>query len=68
MIRFLQPLILLIFLTLINHASASNINDRISFGIQSSKTLSIRPFEPLERDMLSIYNAVYESLITIDDD
>ena len=28
----------------------------------------IRPFEPLERDILSVYNIVYESLITIDDD
>ncbi len=37
-------------------------------GIQSSKTLTVRPFEPLERDMLSVYGVVYESLISIDDD
>ena len=37
-------------------------------GIQSSKTLTIRPLLPLERDMLSIYNLIYESLIYIDDD
>ena len=50
-----------------NAALATSVGDSIVFGIQSSKTLMIRPFEPLERDMLSIYNVVYESLITIDD-
>ena len=44
------------------------MEDSLIVGIQSSKTLTVRPFEPLERDMLSIYNMVYESLITIDDD
>ncbi len=28
----------------------------------------IRPFEPLERDMLSAYNLIYESLIVLDDE
>ena len=50
-----------------NSALATSVGDSIVFGIQSSKTLMIRPFEPLERDMLSIYNVIYESLITIDD-
>ena len=36
-------------------------------GIQCSKTITVRPFEPLERDILSVYNLVFESLITIDD-
>lgn len=36
-------------------------------GIQSTKTLNIRPFDPLERDMLSVYNIVYESMIVLDD-
>ena len=39
----------------------------ISFGIQSVKTISIRPFEPVERDMLSVYDLVYESLVVIDE-
>ena len=47
---------------------AENVGNSITIGIQSTKTLTIRPFEPLERDMLSVYNVVYESLITIDDD
>ena len=36
-------------------------------GIQCTKTLAVRPLEPLERDMLSIYNVVYESMVVIDD-
>ncbi len=36
-------------------------------GIQSTKTLLIRPFEPKEADILSVYNAVYESLVYLDD-
>ena len=46
---------------------ASNVGDSLLIGIQSSKTLTIRPFEPLERDMLSVYHLLYEGLITIDD-
>ena len=64
-------LVLLLILPLIlchNQSIAENVGDSITIGIQSTKTLTIRPFEPLERDMLSVYNAVYESLITIDDD
>ena len=49
-------------------ALSETISDNIVFGIQSSKTLLIRPFEPVERDMLSVYNLVYESLIRIDDE
>ncbi|MER1992695.1 MAG: ABC transporter substrate-binding protein [Eubacteriales bacterium] len=47
---------------------AENVGTSITIGIQSTKTLTVRPFEPLERDMLSVYNAIYESLVTIDDD
>ena len=47
---------------------ASNVGDSLVIGIQSTKTLTIRPFEPLERDMLSVYNLLYEGLLTIDDD
>ncbi len=52
----------------VNRAFADTISDNITFGIQSSKTVLIRPFEPVEQDMLPVYNLVYESLIKIDDD
>ena len=52
----------------IEYASAENVGNSITVGIQSTKTLAVRPFEPLERDILSVYNVIYESLITIDDD
>ncbi len=48
-------------------AAASEIGDSITIAIQSSKTLMIRPFEPVEYDILSAYHAVYESLVTLDD-
>ena len=43
------------------------MENSLVIGIQSSKTLTIRPLLPVERDMLSIYDLVYESLIYIDD-
>ena len=43
------------------------MGDSLVVGIQSVKTAVIRPLEPLERDMLSIYNLVWESLLTVDD-
>ena len=62
-------LILLILLILPLEAGISeNVGTSITIGIQSTKTLTIRPFEPLERDILSIYNVIYEGLVTIDDD
>lgn len=44
-----------------------NVGSNLTVGIQSTKTLTIRPFEPVERDMISVYSEIYESLITIDD-
>lgn len=49
-------------------AFASNVENSLVIGIQSTKTLTIRPLLPQERDMLSIYHQVYESLVYIDDD
>ena len=46
---------------------ATGLEDSLVVGIQSTKTLTVRPLLPLERDMLSVYNLVYESLIYIDD-
>ena len=47
---------------------SENVGRSLTVGIQCTKTLTIRPFEPLERDMLSVYNVLYESLVFIDDD
>ena len=49
-------------------ADASNVDDDLIVGIQSTKTLSIRPLEPLERDFMSIYDLVYDGLMIINDD
>ena len=43
------------------------MGDSLSVGIQSTKTTTIQPLVPIERDMMSIYSLVYESLVTIDD-
>ena len=51
----------------VSPAQASEIGDSITIAVQSSKTLMVRPFEPLEYDILSAYNAVYESLVKLDD-
>ena len=48
--------------------ASAEIGDSITISIQSTKTLMVRPFEPVEHDILSAYNAVYESLVTLDDD
>ncbi len=48
-------------------ALASNVGDAIVIAIQLKKTTTISPLLPNERDILSIYNLVYESMITIDD-
>lgn len=51
----------------IEPSCAENVTDALSVGIQSTKTVVIQPLDPKERDMLSIYDLVYESLVTIDD-
>lgn len=48
-------------------AQASPTSDALVIGIQSSKTTSLNPLFPVERDMLSIFDLMYDSLITIDD-
>lgn len=46
---------------------ASNADENLVVGIQSTKTPLILPLDPKERDMVSIYDLVYESLVVIDD-
>ena len=48
-------------------ALAGEIGTSITISIKSSKTLLVRPFEPVEHDILSAYHAVYESLVYLDD-
>lgn len=65
----LRSLCLLIAVLLpLMHADASNVQDDLIVGIQSTKTTAIRPLEPLERDFMSIYNLMYEGLMVINDD
>ncbi len=49
-------------------AEASNVQDDLVVGIQSTKTTAIRPLEPLERDFMSIYDLMYDGLMVINDD
>ena len=49
-------------------ADATNVEDDLIVGIQSTKTMSIRPLEPLERDFMSIYDLMYDGLMVINDD
>ena len=48
-------------------ALATNVEDMLTIGIQSTKTTLLRPLDPQERDMLSIYNIMYDGLVRIDD-
>ncbi len=68
MIRLISFLLLAMLLLPTEPSFAENVGSSITIGIQSTKTLTVRPFEPLERDILSVYNVIYESLVTIDDD
>ena len=49
-------------------AEASNVGSSLTVGIQSVKTMEIRPLDPLERDIQSIYRLIYEPLVYIDDE
>ena len=60
-------LTLALWMLLLPSARASNVENSLVIGVQSYKTLTLRPLIPVERDMLSIYNLIYESLIYIDD-
>lgn len=52
----------------IAEAATTNVGESLVVGIQSTKTTQIRPLDPQERDIMSVYDLVYDSLITIDDD
>lgn len=46
---------------------ASNVQDSLTVGIILTKTPAMRPFDPQERDILSVYRMIYESLVVIND-
>ncbi len=48
-------------------ALAENVSDSLIVGIYSTRTTELRPLNPQERDIISIYGMVYESLVTVDD-
>lgn len=48
-------------------ALSENVEDILVVGILSTRTTEIRPLNPLERDIISVYGVVYESMVTIDD-
>ncbi len=60
-------LLILSLLCPLSSGLASNVEDSLVVGIQSTRTTSIQPLFPQERDMLSVYDLVWESLVTIDD-
>lgn len=66
-IRRMLPLVLMLCL-LASSALATNVGTSLVVGIQSTKTTLIQPLDPVERDMMSLYDLVYESLVYIDDD
>ena len=64
--RILCMLLCLMLLPL--PALATNVEDSIIIGMLSTRTTEIRPLFPQERDIMSLYALVYESLVVIDDD
>lgn len=48
-------------------AYGENVEDSLIVGMLSSRTTEIRPLTPVERDVVSLYGMVYESLVAIDD-
>ena len=48
-------------------ALCENVEDSLIIGMLSTKTVELTPLYPQERDMVSLYALVYESLVTIDD-
>ena len=48
-------------------AAAENVEDSLIVGMLSTRTTELRPLFPQERDIISLYALVYESLVVIDD-
>ncbi|MEG2252106.1 MAG: ABC transporter substrate-binding protein, partial [Clostridia bacterium] len=67
MTKRLCCLFLCLLLLVPSLAMGENVGDSLLLGIVSTRTTEIRPLTPLERDIVSLYGMVYESLVTIDD-
>lgn len=48
-------------------ARGENVDTELTIGVISTRTTELRPLNPLEAGMVSLYSMVYESLVTIDD-
>ncbi len=59
--------LLLCVLLLPAYAFGESVGDSIIIGMLSTRTYELTPLTPLERDVISLYNVIYESLVTIDD-
>ena len=63
-----RVLCLLLCLILVPLAAiGENVEDSLLVGMISTRTTEIRPLTPQERDIVSLYGVVYESLVTVDD-
>ena len=65
--RILSVLLCVCMLCGCSGGFAENVGDTLVVGILSTKTNALRPFEPKERELVSVYNIMYDSLIQIDD-
>ncbi len=59
--------LLLALMLLPAFALAESVQDSLVVGLVSYRTYEIRPLVPQERDIMSLYALIYESLVTIDD-
>ena len=65
--RIVSLLLALSLLLSAVQAVAENVEDSLIVGIYSTHTTELRPLNPLERDIVSVYGVIYESLVTVDD-
>ena len=65
--RLLALLTILCLLSGCTVSLAENVGDSLVVGMVSTRTTEIRPLTPQEAGMVSLYNVVYESLVTVDD-
>lgn len=65
--KFLCSLLALC-LALPGAALATNVEDSLTLGIVSTRTATLNPLNPVERDFASLYDICYDGLITINDD
>ena len=67
MMKRIAVLYLCLCLLIPAFVSAESVEEALVAGMVSNHTTELRPLLPKERSMVSVYGAVYESLVTIDD-